>query len=105
MADNAAPVMNLAGFKTTHVISKQETLLDIARDYGLGFNEIELLYPDMDPWLPPEGETIEIPMMWALPPTRHEAVVINIPEMRLYRFWDIQTSNTLLSTVDRPTTR
>ncbi len=87
MADNAAPVMNLAGFKTTHVISKQETLLDIARDYGLGFNEIELLYPDMDPWLPPEGETIEIPMMWALPPTRHEAVVINIPEMRLYRFF------------------
>ncbi|MFP4255768.1 MAG: L,D-transpeptidase family protein [Desulfobacterales bacterium] len=90
IADDSVPVMNIAGFKTTHVISKQDTLLDIARNYGLGFNEIELLYPDIDPWLPPEGETIEIPVMWALPTARHEAVVINIPEMRLYRFFPEQ---------------
>ncbi|MFW6414842.1 MAG: L,D-transpeptidase family protein [Thermodesulfobacteriota bacterium] len=87
IADNAAPVMNVAGFKVMHEISEQETLLDIARDYGLGFNEMELLYPDMDPWLPSEGKKVVIPLRWVLPPTRHEAVVINIPEMRLYRFF------------------
>lgn len=87
ITDDAVPVMNIAGFKTTHLISEQETLLDIARDYGLGFNEIELLHPDIDPWLPPEGRKIEIPLMWALPTTSHEEVVINIPEMRLYRFF------------------
>lgn len=79
--------MSVAGFKESHIISKKETLLDIARDYGLGFNEIELLYPEMDPWLPPEGKTIDIPLLWVLPDTRLESVVINIPEMRLYRFF------------------
>ena len=87
IADNVVPVMNIAGSRATHEISKQETLLDIARDYGLGFNDLELLYPEMDPWLPPEGKKIDIPLMWVLPPIRLEAVVINIPEMRLYRFF------------------
>ncbi len=79
--------MNVVGFKKPHVIEENTTLLDIARDYGLGFNEISLLYPDMDPWVPPKGTKIDIPMMWVLPPTRHEALVINIPEMRIYRFF------------------
>ncbi|MFP4451814.1 MAG: L,D-transpeptidase family protein [Desulfobacterales bacterium] len=86
-AENAAPVMSVVGFKKTHVIKKKETLLDISRDYGLGFNELELLYPDMDPWLPPEGTKIDIPVMWVPPGTSCEDVVINIPEMRLYRFF------------------
>lgn len=84
---NAVPAMTVAGFMDRHVISEKETLLDIARNYALGFNELHLLYPEMDPWLPPEGREIEIPRMWVLPPTRHEEVVINIPEMRLYRFF------------------
>ncbi len=87
IADNAVPSMNVAGFMQSHVISKDETLLDIARDYELGFNEIKLFYPDMDPWIPPEGVSIDIPTIWVLPPTRYEKVVINIPEMRLYRFF------------------
>ncbi|MCF8025418.1 MAG: L,D-transpeptidase family protein [Desulfobacteraceae bacterium] len=78
--------MNVIGFMQPHVIKKSETLLDIAREYGLGYNEIALLYPDMDSWAPPKGEKIDIPSVWILPPARHEGVVINIPEMRLYRF-------------------
>ncbi|MBS3756447.1 MAG: L,D-transpeptidase family protein [Desulfobacterales bacterium] len=87
MGPGAVPVMNVVGVAQTHKIQKGETLLDIARDYGLGFNEIALRHPEMDPWVPPAGETIEIPTMWVLPYTRHEAVVVNIPEMRLYRFY------------------
>lgn len=81
------PTMNTVGFSRVHVVGPEETLLDIARQYGLGFNELALLYPGMDPWVPPEGFELEIPLTWVLPPTRHEAVVINIPEMRLYRFF------------------
>ena len=79
--------MNVVGVAQTHKIQKGETLLDIARDHGLGFNEISLRHPEMDPWVPPAGESIEIPTVWVLPYARHEAVVVNIPEMRLYRFY------------------
>jgi L,D-transpeptidase ErfK/SrfK len=40
----------------------------------------------MDPWLPPAGETIELPTFWILPKSGFEGVVVNIPEMRLYYF-------------------
>jgi L,D-transpeptidase ErfK/SrfK len=49
----------------------------------VGYNDVELLYPDMDPWIPPQ-ERITIPTLWVLPPTQHEQLVINVPEMRLY---------------------
>jgi L,D-transpeptidase ErfK/SrfK len=75
------------GVLRVHKIKPKETLLDIARLYGLGFNEISLLYPDWDPWIPPEGKKIIIPTKWILPETRRQGIVINIPEMRLYHFF------------------
>lgn len=77
----------VVGCLQTHTVASQETLLDIARNYGLGFNEIQLLYPDLDPWIPEPGLHLSIPTLWILPSTKHEGVVINLPEMRLYRFF------------------
>ncbi len=79
--------LTVIGFRQYHLVRDKETLLDISRNYGLGFNEIELLYPDLDPWVPGAGKRLHIPTQWVLPPTRYEDVVINIPEMRLYRFF------------------
>jgi L,D-transpeptidase ErfK/SrfK len=45
-----------------------------------------LLYPQIDPWVPPVGEPLSIPTFWVLPPTKLEQLVINIPELRLYFF-------------------
>lgn len=67
-------------------IKKGDTLLDIARRFGLGFNEIELLYPKMDAFIPPAGTRITVPTMWILPPTQHHQLLINVPELRLYFF-------------------
>lgn len=86
----AVPVMNVIGFTQSHVIKKNETLLDVARNYGLGYNEVVLAHPELDPWVPEKGAKIKIPSSWALPPARYESVVINIPEMRLYRFFTEQ---------------
>lgn len=69
-----------------HVIEDKETFLDIAKRYNLGFNEIEDLYPQQDPWIPPKGMNLIIPSKWILPDTQMEEIVINIPEMRLYYF-------------------
>jgi len=61
-------------------------LLDIARRFDLGFNELQLLYPEIDPWLPPEGMILKIPTIWVLPEFETEGIVINVPEFRLYLF-------------------
>ncbi len=77
---------SVIGFFQYHTVGYKETLLDVARDYGLGYNEIALYYPDVDPWVPKTDTRLTIPSRWVLPTTRHEEVVINIPEMRLYLF-------------------
>jgi len=77
----------VVGFMQDHTIGEKETLLDVARLYGLGYNEIELLYPQTDPWIPEPGSDVAVPTEWVLPTTRHQGIVINLPEMRLYRFF------------------
>lgn len=67
-------------------VKKEDTLLDIARRFDLGFNEVKLLYPEVDPWLPPEGMVMDIPTMWVLPEVGEEDMVVNVPELRLYFF-------------------
>lgn len=65
---------------------EQDTLLDIARNYGLGINEITAANPHVDPWLPGENTPIVLPTQFILPPPPWEGLVINLPEMRLYYF-------------------
>ncbi len=80
------PVVSVVGSPTLHTLRPKETLLDIARHNGLGYNEVELFYLKLDPWLPPVSKTILMPTQWVLPPTRYEELVINICELRLYYF-------------------
>ncbi len=83
MDDEAKTVI---GMTTSHVIEKGQTLLDIAKLYGLGYNEIADLYPNMDPWIPPVGKKLVIPSQWILPQVDRTQIVINIAELRLYYF-------------------
>jgi L,D-transpeptidase ErfK/SrfK len=80
------PVVTVVGSPTLHTLRSGETLLDIARLYGMGYNEVDLFYPKLDPWLPPVSKTLLMPSQWILPPSRHEELVINVPELRLYYF-------------------
>jgi L,D-transpeptidase ErfK/SrfK len=76
----------VVGWLGSHTVIKGDTLLDVARDSGLGFNEIQILYPNVDPWIPEPGMQVTLPVFWVLPSTKFEGIVINVPEMRLYRF-------------------
>ena len=80
------PDLTVIGTPTWYKIGTKETLLDIARKHGLGYNELDLLFPRMDAWIPPTGKKISLPTFWVLPPTQHQQIVINIPELRLYFF-------------------
>ncbi len=80
------PGTTVVGEILRHTVSANETLLDIARLYDLGYNQIVLANPGIDPWLPPEGKKVLIPRMFVLPPGPHTGILINLPEMRLYYF-------------------
>lgn len=63
-----------------------ETLLDIARRYDVGYSEIKIANPNIDPWLPKEGSEVLVPTQYVLPQAPRKGVVINLAEMRLYYF-------------------
>ena len=83
---NDFEAQTVIGFPKTYVLQKKDTLLDVARYFDLGFNEIAGAYPDIDPWLPPPGDELSVPTWWVLPKSGNEGIVVNIPEMRLYYF-------------------
>ncbi len=64
----------------------QDTLLDIARKYDLGFNEITAANPGIDPWLPEQGARIVLPTRFIFPQGPRKGIVVNLAEMRLYYF-------------------
>ncbi len=78
--------ITVVGVIRHYTVKEDDTLLDIARRFDLGFCEINALYPKMDPWLPPVGKRLLIPTSWVIPNTRFHGIVINIPEMRLYLY-------------------
>ncbi|MCE5333678.1 MAG: L,D-transpeptidase family protein [Desulfobacteraceae bacterium] len=80
------PDMTVIGAPRWYKIAEKDTLLDIARRNGLGYNSLELLFPKMDAWIPPRGKRIFLPTLWVLPPSQHYQLVINVPELRLYFF-------------------
>ncbi len=81
-----APGNDLIGEVYTVAVREGETLLDIARDHGLGYNEIIAANPGIDPWLPHPGTKITIPARYVLPNGPRTGIVVNLAEMRLYYY-------------------
>ncbi len=76
----------IIGEEQEHTVTAGETLLDVAREYHLGYEELMNANPDVDPWVPAAGLKIKIPSVWILPNTPRRGLVVNIPEMRLYYY-------------------
>lgn len=74
------------GTMQTYVAKYEDTLIDIARRYDVGFVELRAANPDVDPWIPGADTKLVIPAMHILPEGPRQGIVINLPEMRLYGF-------------------
>lgn len=74
------------GKMLTHVAKYEDTLVDLARRYDIGFVELRAANPDVDPWMPGAGTKINIPGMHILPAGPREGIVVNLPEMRIYAY-------------------
>lgn len=64
----------------------EDTLLDIARRHGLGYDEMVHANPGLDRWAPGEGTPVVLPTRYILPDTPREGLVLNIAELRLYYY-------------------
>ena len=64
----------------------EDTLVDIARRHGLGYQDIVRANPDVHVWVPGEGTEVILPTRFVLPPGPREGVVLNLAEYRMYFF-------------------
>ncbi len=83
---NASADNNIIGAVSTYLVEHDDTLLDIARRFDLGFVELVAANPGVDPWLPGEGLTLLLPTAFILPNAPHRGLVINLTEMRLFYY-------------------
>jgi L,D-transpeptidase ErfK/SrfK len=84
--DGGGSEIGVVGALATYVVEEGDTLLDVGRHFDLGYNEMTLANPGVDPWMPSPNEVIVIPTEFVLPNARPHGVIVNIPEMRLYYF-------------------
>ncbi len=77
---------DLVGGLVTVQAGPEDTLIDIARKYGLGYDEIRAANPAVDSWMPREGTSVILPKLHLLPMAPREGIVINVSEMRLYYY-------------------
>lgn len=62
-----------------------ESLIEMARQYDLGFNEIQAANPEHDAFVPTPGSPVVIPTAWIVPRACAPGMlVVNLSEMRLY---------------------
>jgi len=92
LAPSLAPMQAMAaspaliGNVETHRTTVDDSLLDLARKYDVGYVAMIAANPVLDPWVPGAGKDILLPTQHLLPQAPHEGIVINIAEMRLYYF-------------------
>jgi len=66
--------------------SEENTFSDLAREYGLGYDELVAANPDVDPWLPGADTPVLLPTQFVLPDVPREGIVLNIASKRLFYF-------------------
>jgi L,D-transpeptidase ErfK/SrfK len=77
-----------------HTVRPDESLIEIARNFDLGYNEIVEANPGLDAFVPGTGRNVVIPTSWVLPDiASYSGIVINLSELRLYYFFDLGRSH------------
>jgi L,D-transpeptidase ErfK/SrfK len=80
------PDLDLLGSMRITTVDDEQTLLDVARQQGIGQEEILRANPAVDRWLPIPGSPVIISGGRLLPDAERKGIVINLPEFRLYYF-------------------
>ena len=85
------PNQYIYGQDLTYIIKKEDTFVNLAIKFKIGYNSLILANSKINPWIPPKGKTIIIPKKVLIPKSFkkiNKGIVINLPEMRLYFFYN-----------------
>lgn len=77
---------DVIGAVSTVAARYEDTLVDIARRHGLGYQDVVRANPDVNIWVPGEGTEVILPTRFVLPPAPREGLVLNLAEYRMYYF-------------------
>ena len=69
--------------------NEDDTFSDLAREYGLGYDELVAANPSIDPWLPGENTPIVLPTQYVVPEGPRSGIVLNIAAKRLFYFPEV----------------
>jgi len=80
------PEQSMVGTLAAVETRQNDTLSDIARHYGLGFNDITIANTGIKPWAPKPGSRVLLPLAFILPDAPHKDIVLNLANMRLFYY-------------------
>lgn len=76
----------LIGVNQHHKVKKGDYFQNIAEKYDVGFLALMAANPGVDPFLPKLDSVLVIPSAMLIPYAKHEGILINLSELRLYYF-------------------
>jgi L,D-transpeptidase ErfK/SrfK len=82
----SSPEQSVIGEPQVVYTRAEDTLSDLARAYGLGYDELVAANPGVDPWLPGDGTPVLLPTQFVLPQVPREGIVLNVAAKRLFYF-------------------
>jgi L,D-transpeptidase ErfK/SrfK len=85
---------DVIGALSTITAREEDTLVDIARRHGLGYEDIVRANPDVNVWVPGEGTEVILPTRYVLPSGPRKGVILNLAEYRLYYFPETKEGET-----------
>jgi L,D-transpeptidase ErfK/SrfK len=85
---------DVIGAMSTITARQEDTLVDIARRHGLGYEDIVRANPGVNVWVPGEGTEVVLPTRYVLPSGPRRGVILNLAEYRLYYFPEAKEGET-----------
>jgi L,D-transpeptidase ErfK/SrfK len=84
-----SPDQTVVGEPQIVFTTADDTFSALAREYGLGYDELVAANPGIDPWLPGADTPVLLPTQYVLPDGPKKGVVLNVAAKRLYYFPDV----------------
>ncbi len=77
---------NMVGTIAAIDTRENDALPDIARHFGLGYNDISIANAAVSPWTPKPGSRVLLPVQFILPDSPHQGIALNLANMRLFYY-------------------
>ncbi|HEY8095227.1 MAG TPA: L,D-transpeptidase family protein [Methylobacter sp.] len=77
---------NMVGTIAAIETRENDVLPDIARHFGLGYNDISIANSAVSPWAPKPGSRVLLPVQFILPDSPHKGIALNLANMRLFYY-------------------